>query len=447
MIDSEFIQAYLDGELSEVQRLELSHWLLAAPENRNLFRREVRLASALENAPTIAQHTKRSSVRLQAQSSQRLKKSRRLRAVRSQGFAARLFILGATAAALVIGTTFMLQEQASPAKPSDTVPEPLAQKLPPNKLISSDLIMGQALGPVVVVRDNEIMQPLPTTMKVGDQVRVGDDASVLLTMDDKRTQIRAESNSDFVIGSIKEMQARKGTQFIMSRGTLLIEAAPQPAQAPLRFLSTRSQAEVVGTILSFSVLPELDRVSVGHGVVNYSLLQQNNQKSKSTQLTAGRFGESNGNNLANRALSHTPPTARTNVRIKNIKLIDRETNAVIPGYSALESGMIIDMGKISSRMLSFRADIDWGAHEPKSVHFHHNDKSPIIQTRQPISLYIDRPPFRQSPDRLMVTNDVHALVITPYSLTPGRHGSKDEDPGKPGQSLTLIFTIINAALK
>jgi hypothetical protein len=444
MIDNEFIHAYLDGELSEVQRLELSRWLLASPENRTAFRREVRFASALANVTTLAQHTKKSSVRLKAQSSQRLKKSRRLRAVQSHGFAARLFILGTTAAALVIGITLMLQEQASSAKSSDTVPEQFAQKITPNKIIASDLMMGQAQGSVVVVRDNVIMQQLPATMKPGDQVRVGDDASVLLTMDDKRTQIRAESNSDFVIGSIRETQELKGTQITVLRGTLLTQAAPQPAQAPLRFMSARSQAEVVGTILSFSVLPELDRVSVGHGVVNYSLLQQN----KSTQLTAGRFGESDGKNLANRALGKTPPTAVTKVRIKNLKLVDRDTNAVIPGYSSLESGRIIDMGAISTRMLSIRADIDWGAHEPHFVNFHHNnDKTPFIQTRHPVSLYIDRPPFSRHSDRLLATNDVHALVITPYSSTPGYKGSHDEDPGQPGQSLTLIFTIINATSK
>ena len=47
MIDADSIHDYLDGDLDEVQKRELAQWLLAAPEHRALFRREVALAATL----------------------------------------------------------------------------------------------------------------------------------------------------------------------------------------------------------------------------------------------------------------------------------------------------------------------------------------------------------------------------------------------------------------
>ncbi len=48
MIDADTIHAYLNGDLDENKVRELAEWLLAAPENRVSFRREVALATSLE---------------------------------------------------------------------------------------------------------------------------------------------------------------------------------------------------------------------------------------------------------------------------------------------------------------------------------------------------------------------------------------------------------------
>ena len=56
MIDADSIHDYLDGDLDEAKKRELAQWLLAAPEHRALFRREVALAATLgERAATIPQ--------------------------------------------------------------------------------------------------------------------------------------------------------------------------------------------------------------------------------------------------------------------------------------------------------------------------------------------------------------------------------------------------------
>ena len=427
MIDPETIQDYIDGELDETKARELSQWLLAAPANRALFRREVVLAATLtEQAAATAQQPASTSSARTHETKRRSKKIRHQRPLRPR-MAPRLFAVGAIAAVVVLSAILVLRQP----------PAPLA-------LPAYDLVISDFRGSVSVVRGDSPMTKLPTTLQPGDHVRIGSNATALLEMDHGRTRIWAASDTTLVIATIREARERAGTRLEVARGSLTIEAAPQPADAPLRIGSARSEAEVVGTVLSFSALPDRDRLLVGHGVVAYAL-RRNGQRA---QLAAGGLGESDGTHLTIGRLDYQPPLAITKARVTGFSLIDDSTGKPIPGYAQLESGCVIDLKALHGRKINLSAEVAWPpANEHGHVVFHYDDTKPIAEAAAPYTLLSDLPPFADLLPAVRFPEGVHALVATPYSGDISKHRPSERPvggAGDPGSSATLIFTVINA---
>ena len=396
MIDEDIIHDYLDGDLDETKARELAQWLLATPENRALFRREVAFAATLsERATFSAQHPiAEPSTRISTQK-HRGNNLRQHRPPSSRLFP-RLFAYGAAVAAVVvISATLALQPSAVPLPP--TMPE---------------LLIGDARGSVNVVRGTSTMATLPTALQAGDQVRIGTEASVRLDMDHGRTRIWAGADTSLIVTTIRDPRDRSGTRLDIAQGTLLIEAAPQPTTTPLRICSTRSEAEVVGTVLSFSVLPERDRLLVGHGLVAYGLPAG----AQRSQITDGGFGESDGAHLKVGRFDHQPPTAVTTARVAGFALVDDNTDMPIPGYAQLISGCVIDLAGLHGRKTNLRADVIW----PKSteqghVVFHYDDNKPFAEGAAPYTVLSDIPTLAATVPAERFANGIHALVATPYS--------------------------------
>ena len=454
MIDAELIQHYLDGELDESTTQELSQWLLLSAENRALFRREIALAAALVTsataqpahslapakpiapAKTVARRSD-SSTRTRTNTSPRTISARHFKKSQRSRVASRLFIFAATAATIVISAILFLRESsAPPSVPTPPTPT-LAQP-------AHDLLIKFFHGSVSVVRNNSVVAPLPTTLQPGDQVRLGSQATAELTMDQGRTHIWAGSDTNLVIAAIKEPQEQTGTKINLTSGTVLIEAAPQPTNAPLRIHSPRCQAKIVGTVLSFSSLPDRDRIVVGHGVVDCSLPNQGQQ----TRLTAGNVAESDGFSLTTSNLGYQPPTAMAMARVTGFSLVDGKTGTPIAGYTKLESGCVIDCKKLSGRTIHIRAEVTWTQTNEGEVHFHFLKKESLVNQVPPYVLSFDLPPFGSLNHKWPISDGIHSLVATPYS-GPYRKEDNDQFPNgvkdQPGHSATLIFTVINSS--
>ncbi len=450
MIDAEFIQRYLDGELDESTTRDLSQWLLMSAENRALFRREIALAAALVTsatadsahslapAKTVARRAGSSS-RTRTHASPRSISARHFKKSQRSRVASRLFIFAATAATVIISAVLLLREASAPSTP----PAPNLA-LPTRAPVTHDLEIKIFHGPVSVARNNVTMANLPTTLQPGDQVRLGGQANAELTMDEGRTRIWAGADTNFVITAIKDPYEQTGTKINLTSGTVLMEAAPQPTNAPLRIHSLRSQAKIVGTVLSFSVLQDRDRIVVGHGVVDYSLPNQGQQ----TRLTTGNIGESDGFSLTTTKLDYQPPPAVTMARVTGFSLVDGKTGTPIAGYTKLESGCVIDCRKLPSRTLNIRADVAWTQTNEGEVHFYLQNKDPIVNQVPPYVLTMDLSPFETTKEDRPITDGIHSLVAIPYS-GPYRENENDQFPNgikdQPGHSATLIFTVINSS--
>ena len=436
MIDEDIIHDYLDGDLDEIKARELAQWLLAAPENRALFRREVAFAATLSERATLvapqratfpAQHPTAEPGTLTSTQKHREKSLRQHRPPPSR-LNPRLFAFGTVAAAVVVISAILALQQSAVS---------LAPAMP-------ELLIGDARGSVSVVRGTSILATLPPDLQAGDQLRIGSNASVRLDMDHGGTRIWAGADTSLIVTTIRDPRDRSGTRLDIAQGTLLIEAAPQPTNTPLRIRSTRSEAEVVGTVLSFSVLPERDRLLVGHGAVAYGL-PAGTQRS---QITEGGFGESDGAHLKVGRFDHQPPIAVTTARVSGFALVDDSTGMPIPGYAQLISGCVIDLAGLHGRKTNLRADITW----PKSteqghVVFHYDDTKPFAEAAAPYTVLSDNPTLAATVPDERFANGIHAVVATPYAGGINEHPPNERPlggTGDPGNSATLIFTVINA---
>jgi hypothetical protein len=295
------------------------------------------------------------------------------------------------------------------------------------------------------MRANVMMATLPADLQAGDQVHLGTQAAVRLEMDHGRTRIWADGDTTLIISSIRESRDRDGTRLDITQGKLLIEAAPQPADAPLRIRSPRSEAEVIGTVLSFAAMPDHDRLQVGHGVVAYSRLAGDQR----SHITVGGFGESDGLRLTVGRLNYQPPPAVTKATISRFALIDDTTDMPIPGYAQLTSGCVIDMAELNGRKINIRAEVSWPSVNEQQGHvvFHYDTHEPIAEGGAPYTVLSDAPPLSTTIPPERFANGIHALVATPYSEKLANHPLNQRPHGgngSPGQSATLIFTVINA---
>jgi len=436
MIDADLIHDYLDGELDAATARELAQWLLAAPENRALFRREVALASALaeraERSPsqrsaTSARHSNAPSSALGTSARQRAKSQQHLRLRRSP-LGARLFTFGAVAAVLAISSLLVVQQ---------TTAVPLPE--------TSGLVIGDAHGPVSVLRGDALLAKLPARLQAGDRLHIGTAASVRLEMDQGRTRIWGAGDTTLVIAAIREPRDRIGTRLEIAQGSLLIEAAPQPSAAPLRLRSARSEAEVVGTVLSFTALPDRDRLMVAHGMVSFGRLAGDQR----SQVSAGGFAENDGVQVTVDRLAHQPPAAVTKARVTGFAMVDDSTGLPIPGYAQLASGCVIDLAGLRGRKINLRADVAWPqVNKPGHVVLHYDNDKPIGEAVEPYSLLSDVLPLANAVPAVRFAAGVHALVATPYSGDISRHPASERHhggSGDPGHAATLIFTVINSA--
>jgi FecR protein len=436
MIDADSIHVYLDGDLDEAKKRELAQWLLAAPENRALFHREVALAAILDeraatsrsramSAPQSPSPSASSSSSTRTHTNKHRSKSLRLhrpRRARAVGWP----VFAAVAAVVAITAVLVLQPSAA---------TPAAQSI----------LIGETRGSVSVVRGNVTLATLPPALLAGDQVRIGPNASARLEMDHGRTRIWGAPDTTVVIASIREARDRVGTRLDLAHGNLLIEAAPQPANAPLRIRSPRSEAEVVGTVLSFTAFADRDRLLVGHGVVAYS----RSSGEQRTQILAGGFGDSDGARLTVGRLDFQPPAAVTTARVNGFSLIDDSTGKSIPGYTQLANGSVIDLAGLQGRKINISADVLWpDADHHGHIVFHYDDAKPIAESGAPYSVLSDVPSLSPATQPERFHNGIHALVATPYSGKIDNRQSAVRTTGgngSPGQSATLIFTVINAA--
>jgi FecR protein len=483
MMDADTIHDYLNGDLDEAKVRELTEWLLAAPEHRVQFRREVALAISLAtsvetaSASAVPKRTASSARHrvgtpqgatketLQGESKAELKpalkagpnaapkeslkkrgsssaSSSRLphhqRRTRQSRFMPGLLVVTALAAGVVIAVVLNTDHVVGPS------PVPRA----PATLDTTQMLIGDVRGAVSVVRDQVAMKTLPTSLRAGDQVHIGAQAAVRLDMDTGQTRIWAGPDTSLVIASIRESLDRAGTRVDIAHGKLLIEAAPQPENSPLRLRSTHSEAEVVGTVLSFDVTPQRDRLQVSHGVVTYGKLSGGER----ARVVAGGFGEWDGARITLGKFHHLPPAAVTGATVTGFALIDDSTGLPIPGFTRLESGSVIDLGKLQGRKLNIRAEVDWPIPAEESHVVFHYDGQRNTEGYVPYTLFKDLAVRTSSdlPEKLF--NGIHVLTATPYAATgkivgqdkPTTKETSPDPKGIPGHSATIFFTVINA---
>ena len=455
MIDADTIHDYLNGDLDENKVRELAEWLLAAPENRVSFRREVALATSLEErAAAVAQIR---SEKLSETSAHRLggKKTKRVipgarpaqsprqRRSHQSRLMTSFLVVTALAAVAVIGVIPALKPTPMPSAPAPVATT--ATTPTPPQLPASHIVIGDLRGSVSVTRDKIPLKAMPDKLLAGDQVQIGAQAAVRLEMDDGHTRIWAESDTTFMIASIRESRDRAGTKLDMLKGKLLIEAAPQPENMPLRIRSPHSEAEVIGTVLSFEVTPKTDLLKVAKGVVAYGILTE----TKPTQVIAGGFGEWDGSRISNGKFTHELPAAVTTAKVSGFSLIDDNTNRAIPGYEQMTSGSVVDLAGLHGRKLNIRANVIWpGSDDDSDIVFHYDDhrntegSAPYSLLKYSLPLPAWVPPGK-------FANGIHVLSATPYSPklnanSPANPTASDPSNKSPGQSATIIFTVINS---
>jgi hypothetical protein len=135
--------------------------------------------------------------------------------------------------------------------------------------------------------------------------------------------------------------------------------------------------------------------------------------------------------------------------VSGFSLIDDDSGKEIPGYEQIISGSVLDLGGLHGRKINIRANVVWSEFDDGSeIAFDYddhenNESSPpytLIKYSQPLPTWVPAGKF---------LNGIHVLSATPYS--PKISANSQTNPNaanssskSPGQSATIIFTVINS---
>ena len=301
MINPEFIHAYLDGELDPQQARQLGLWLLADPANQDRFDEEIDLVVgiiALTRRPKLnSSSSQRTTLRARTTSSNKFR-------ARTRSSPSYWKIYASIAALMIIcvSVALILTDKSSTSAINNVASTTAASTLP----------LFQIVGKVIIEREGKILNPSLGPIRelfIGDVVRSGANSTVeamRIDLDNGQTKIHLDSDTSLVIRSIREPTERRGTSLDVHRGSLLVEAAPQSPETPLRLLSSRSNVEIVGTVVNFMVSPTKDHIAVGHGVVSVSPLSST--KVQGVLVSAGHYTINDGTSIQTKFIGAQTPT-------------------------------------------------------------------------------------------------------------------------------------------
>lgn len=195
----------------------------------------------------------------------------------------------------------------------------------------------------VVLRDG---RELPATAGMallpGDAVR----GQAVVRYGGERTEIVLEAGSEAVfrrVGGAKAIDLRMGE--------ISAEVAPQPR--PMRILAPQALAEVLGTRLKLSAVPDATRLEVIEGRVR--LTREADGATVDVPAQHYTVAEANTRFVAEpiRPIDDVPTAV---VRFSLIQL--DAPRAAIPGFEALEDGAVIDLRKLPTRRINLQAHTD-----------------------------------------------------------------------------------------
>jgi ferric-dicitrate binding protein FerR (iron transport regulator) len=440
MINPDVIHDYLDGSLDAQSARELADWLLADPTHRARFREEVDLAVELSAIMRQEKINFRSSVRTTPGQRSQRKSTHSNRFISRARTSPKYWPLYAGAAALI---TVCVSVALVQWDKSTTTTTTIAASTRGNALPLFNIS-----GHVHVERNGKLLsQPLNNIRELfnDDVVRTDASNTAQLALDNGQTRIHLATDTALVIRSIREHEQRRGTTFDVHKGSLLIEAAPQPSETPLRLLSARSNVEIVGTVVNLDVTPTSDRIAVGHGTIAVSARSAANAQRHF--ISAGNFCFSDGATVKTQRIGAPPPAPISSSAVVGITLIDLLTTKPIPGYEKLTSGAVIDLAQFKGRKINFRAEVQWAPGEENGhLVFALDDHQPLAEDSEPFELLQRSTGSLKNRTPSPLTNGVHYLVATPYfDATLSKDTPRDlAIHGNPGHSATLVFTIINA---
>ena len=118
-------------------------------------------------------------------------------------------------------------------------------------------------GAATLIRDN-VKSPLVAgeQLRYGDRVLTREQAYAVLEFPDG-SRVNVAGQTLLQVSS----RYRSGKVMDLDRGVVSADVAPQPATRPMRFLTPRADAKVVGTELMLEVSGEQTRLNVAHGRV------------------------------------------------------------------------------------------------------------------------------------------------------------------------------------
>ncbi|HYG73665.1 MAG TPA: FecR family protein [Planctomycetota bacterium] len=262
----------------------------------------------------------------------------------------------------------------------------------------------------------------------GDSIRAASSSALLHYSDG--TDVSVEAGAEVVVSA---PDADAGKRLQLNAGTLRASVAKQNADRPLVIRTPQASVTVLGTRFELALSPGTTRLTVEDGLVGMrrlsdgkSALVKAGHFAQSTDMVALRIGESAP--AAQTALQ-TKPVPQGELAITGFHLVNADTGQMLPGFSPLAEGAIIDLSKLPKLSMVVTTE----PAEVGSIVFDVNGKM--------------RARVEMTPPYALTTNwdGNHFLPWNPpagkHTITATPYAGKDGQ-GKAGRAMTITFTIV-----
>lgn len=182
------------------------------------------------------------------------------------------------------------------------------------------------------------------SLGLDDSLRTHDGAHAVIRYRNEETRLELEAATEVALGD-----GRNGKRVDLRGGEIQAEVAPQPAGRPMVLASAQATAEVLGTRLKLSAVPDGTRLEVTSGRVR--LVRQ--RDGASVEVTAGHYALVDRDEpLVSEKLEADPGIKPAIVAFGLIAADGRRDP--VPGFERLTDGAVIDLARLPDRRVSLQ---------------------------------------------------------------------------------------------
>ncbi len=290
---------------------------------------------------------------------------------------------------------------------------------------SQPLARVVASGPrVTVVRDGRTLAaPAGFALERGDTLNTPAGETARVVYVGEKTHLDLEPLTELAFAS----RENEGKRLELRRGEVQAEVDHQPAGRPMVLQASHARAEVLGTRLKLSAVPDATRLEVQDGRVRLV----RGRDGAAVEVSARQFTIAD-EDAALVAEPVLPPTSTPPV-VTGFSLMAVDGPVSVPGFERLSDGAVVDLRVLAGRRFNLRAFT--APERVGSIRFDFDgDIGFNTETKAPYTLV---PAARYGQSSWTPLPGRHTITATPYT---GSYGN-----GLAGAPVTITITVVGDA--